>query len=262
MNPILADILRRVRADLVERKEAIPLAWLETCASRAPSARSLVKALRAGGGIGVIAELKRKSPSAGILRDPYDVADGVRAYDRAGVRGISVLTEPHDFGGRPEHLIEARNACGRPILRKDFIVDPYQIAEARAWGADAVLLIVRVLDGALLSDLLAEARRWTLEALVEVHAESEIDRALKAGADLIGINSRNLDSLSLDPGAFARMAPLIPVGKTVVAESGLKTGEDIRRLKTLGIHGALVGESILRQPNLENAARPLVEAGA
>lgn len=262
MNPILADIVRRVGADVAERKKAVPVAWLEKSAARAPSTRSLSQALRGGGGIGVIAELKQKSPSAGILRNPYDVADGARAYDRAGVRAISVLTEPHYFGGRPEHLTEARNACGRPILRKDFIVDPYQIAEARAWGADAVLLIVRILDGLLLSELLAETRQWALEALVEVHAEGEIDRALKAGADLLGINSRNLDTLSLDSGAFARMAPLIPAGKTVVAESGLKTGDDIRRLKPLGVHGVLVGESILRQERLEDAARQLVEAGA
>lgn len=261
MNPVLAEILRRTREEIAVRRARRSLAALETAAGSAPPARPFAEALVRGGGVGVIAELKAKSPSAGLLRPHYDVAAGALAYARAGARALSILTEPHFFGGRPEDLAVARGACDLPLLRKDFIVDPYQVAEARAHGADAVLLIVRVLDPASLGLLLAEARRWGLEALVETHTTEEVARAVAAGARLIGVNSRDLDTLRMDPGAFARLAAGVPADRILVAESGIKTPEDVRALKPLGVRAALVGESFLKQPDLEKAARPLVDAG-
>lgn len=261
MNAVLNDILRRTRADLAERRAARPAAAMDKAAASAPRPRSFSEAVRRGGGIGVIAELKAQSPSAGPLRPNYDVAAGAAAYARAGARALSILTEPHFFGGRPEHLAAARGACDRPLLRKDFVFDSYQVAEARAQGADAVLLIVRLLDDAMLSVLLAETRRWGMEALVEAHTAEEVQRALRAGVTLLGLNSRDLDTLQMDPGVFARLAAGVPAGPTLVAESGIKTPDDVRALKPLGFHAVLVGESLLRQPDLEKAARPLVDAG-
>lgn len=261
MNPVLDEIIRRTREGLAARRAQRPFAALETAAAAAPPARPFAEALVRGGGIGVIAELKAKSPSAGMLRSNYDVPAGAAAYARAGARALSILTEPHFFGGRPEDLAAARAACDLPVLRKDFILDPYQVVEARAHGADAVLLIVRILDHASLTLLLAEARRWGMDALVEAHTASEVDRALKAGARLIGINSRDLDTLRMDPGAFARLAAGVPADRILVAESGVKTPADVRALKPLGVRAVLVGESLLKQPDLEKAARPLVDAG-
>lgn len=261
MNPVLAEILRRTEADLAVRRVARPLTAVEDAASAAPPARPFAEALVREKGVAVIAELKARSPSAGMLRPDYDVPAGAAAYARAGARALSILTEPHFFGGRPDHLTAARGACELPLLRKDFIVDPYQVAEARAHGADAVLLIVRVLDPAVLDRLMAEVRRWRMEALVEAHTAPEVDRALKAGARLIGINSRDLDTLRMDPGAFARLAAGVPADRILVAESGIKTAADVRALKPLGVRAVLVGESLLKQPDLEQAARLLVDAG-
>lgn len=261
MNPILAEILRRTREDLSARRAARPPAAVEKEAASAPPVRPFAGALLRETGIAVIAELKAQSPSAGVIRSNYDVSAGAAAYARAGARALSVLTEPHFFGGRPAHLTAARAACDLPVLRKDFIVDPYQVAEARAHGADAVLLIVRVLDPALLDRLMAETRRWGMDALVEAHTASEVERALTAGARLIGLNSRDLDTLRMDPGAFARLAAGVPPDRILVAESGIKTPEDVRALKPLGVRAVLVGESLLKQPDLEKAARPLVDAG-
>ncbi len=261
MNAILNDILQRTRADLAGRRAGRPAAIVQKAAATAPPPRSFSEAVRRGGGIGVIAELKAQSPSAGHLRPDYDVAAGAAAYARAGARALSILTEPHFFGGRPEHLAEARRACDRPLLRKDFVIDSYQVAEARAHGADAVLLIVRLLDDAMLTVLLAETHRWGMEALVEAHTAPEVERALRTGARIIGLNSRDLDTLRMDPGAFARLAVGVPADRTLVAESGIKTPDDVRALKPLGIHAVLVGESLLRQPDLEKAARVLVDAG-
>jgi indole-3-glycerol phosphate synthase len=261
MNAVLNEIVERTRADLAVRRGNRPLIDVEKAAATADRPRPFAEALRRGGGVGVIAELKAQSPSAGLLRSNYDVAAGAAAYARAGARALSILTEPHFFGGRPADLATARAACALPVLRKDFVIDPYQVVEARAHGADAVLLIVRLLDDRALVSLLGEARRWGMEALVEAHTAEEVQRALRAGASLLGLNSRDLDTLQMDPGAFARLSRGIPADRTVVAESGVKTPEDVRALKALGIHAVLIGESFLRQPDLETAARPLVEAG-
>ncbi|MBL0058364.1 MAG: indole-3-glycerol phosphate synthase TrpC [Elusimicrobia bacterium] len=260
MTMVLNPIVRATRSALVQRRERVPLNELEKLARRASRPRSFSAALTRGG-VSLIAELKAKSPSAGILRSRYDVAAGARAYTRAGARALSILTEPRFFGGKLEHLGLARQASGLPVLRKDFIVDPYQVVEARAHGADAVLLIVRLLTDWELGMLQSLAHDFSMEALVEIHDAAELKRAEKIGARLIGINSRNLDTLAMDPRAFEKWVPRAPQGAVLVAESGIKTAADVHRLAALGVNAMLVGESLLKQKNLESAARVLTTAG-
>jgi indole-3-glycerol phosphate synthase len=257
---VLDRIVFETRLDLARRRAKIPLADLERLVRRAPKVRPFAGALQKRG-VALIAELKAKSPSAGLIRPRYDVAAGARVYARAGARALSVLTEPRYFGGKLEHLVLARRASGLPVLRKDFIVDPYQVFEARAHGADAVLLIVRLLTDWELVTLQKLAWDLKMDALVETHNGEELDRAKKAGARLIGINSRNLDTLAMDPRAFEKLVPRAPRGAVLVAESGIKTPEDVRRLSGLGVHAMLVGESLLKQKDLETAARVLAAAG-
>ena len=260
MTRVLDRIVFEIRLDLAKRREKVPLSVLEARARKAPKVRSLVGALKKPG-VGLMAELKAKSPSAGLIRPRYDVAGGARAYARAGARALSVLTEPRFFGGKLEDLPLARRISHLPVLRKDFIVDPYQVVEARAFGADAVLLIVRLLTDWELATLQKLAWDLKMDALVETHTAAELARAKKMGARLIGINSRNLDTLTIDPRAFARLVPLAPRGAVLVAESGIKTPEDVVRLARMGVHGMLVGESLLKEKDLKTAARILVAAG-
>ncbi len=260
MNHILDRIVFETRMDLARRRVHCPLNVLEKLVYRAPKIRSFSRALQHRG-VALIAELKAKSPSAGLIRPRYDVAAGARAYARAGARALSVLTEPRYFGGTLAHLSLARRASGLPVLRKDFIVDPYQVVEARAHGAEDILLIA-----GLLTDWELVFWQWLawdlkMDALVETHNGEELSRAKKAGARLIGINSRNLDTLAMDPRAFEKWVPRAPRGAVLVAESGIKTPDDVRRLSVLGVHAMLVGESLLKQKDLEAAATLLVDAG-
>lgn len=261
MKPSLDLIVRRTREDLVERRRRQPEGDVRAAAERRDPPMDFKAAVARAGEVSLIAELKAASPSAGVLRDPYDVAAGARAYARGGARALSVLTEPHYFKGALADLSTAKAASGLPVLRKDFVVDVYQITEARAAGADAVLLIVRILTDEELAAFLREARAWGLAALVEVHSAEEMSRAAAVGADLIGVNSRNLDTLTMDPDAFAKFIPRAPRGAVLVAESGIKTPAELRALWPLGVSAALVGESLLRQKDLEVAARALAEAG-
>lgn len=255
------EIVRRKRLDLSIRKNEIPLAELERAVKGAAPIRDFAAAIRRPGEVALIAELKKASPSAGLLRKSYDVREGARAYERGGARALSVLTEENFFLGSLSHLSEAKMASGLPVLRKDFLFDPYQVFEARAHGADAVLLITALLDRAALGEMRNLARRLGLAALVEVHDAAEMETALSFGAEMVGVNSRNLKDLTMNHSAFEEMVPLIPKGRVIVAESGIKTPDDVRRLRALGVHAVLVGESLLKQPDLESAAKVLAEVG-
>jgi indole-3-glycerol phosphate synthase len=258
---ILDDILARTRADLAGRKARRPLAEIEALLPSLPPARGLVRALRragAGAGIACIAEFKRRSPSAGWIREGAAVADVVSRYAAGGAAALSVLTDEPFFGGSLGDLAAARAAVGLPILRKDFVVDAYQIAEARAAGADAVLLIVAALDDAALAALLAAAGRYGLEALVEAHDAAEARRAVRAGAAAVGINNRDLKTFTVDRELAVRLRPEIPADRVVVAESGIRDAADVARLVAAGVDAMLVGETLMRAPDPAAALRALL----
>lgn len=254
----LEPILSRSR----ERLAALPpAAVLERAATGADPPRSLRPDLVAGR-ICVIAEMKRRSPSAGMLRPDLDPAATAQVYEAAGAAAISVLTEPDFFGGSLDDLRAASRATRRPILRKDFVIDPLQVLEARAAGADLVLLIVRALPPDRLRDCLATAAALGMEALVEVHDRPELEVALGLGAELIGINNRDLDLLSTDLGVTERLAPLVPADRYAISESGIAGEDDLERLRACGVRAVLVGEALLRAPDPTVALRRLTVAGA
>jgi indole-3-glycerol phosphate synthase len=201
----------------------------------------------------VIAEFKRRSPSAGTLREDADVNAVVRAYERGGAAAVSVLTERPSFGGSLEDLRLARRACQLPILRKDFIIDPYQLHEARAAGADAVLLIVAALQDDEIAALQLAARELGLDVLVEVHDQAELGRALRAGAELIGINNRDLRDFTVDVQRTSQLIGQVPAGTAVVSESGITTAQQLRALEQQGLDAVLVGELLMRAPDPEAA---------
>ena len=234
---------------------------LEQAIVAAAPARGFRRRLAAPGR-NVIAECKRRSPSRGILRRSYDPAAIASSYAAAGAAAISVLTEPSFFDGALSHLEEVRRAVTLPLLRKDFTVDPYQLLEARAAGADAVLLIVAALDRDTLRDLHGAARDLDLDVLVEVHDERELETAVDVGADLIGVNNRNLRTLEVSVDASFRLAPLMPPNVVAVAESGLKTSDDLDRLQAAGYRAFLVGERFMTAPDPGEALRSLVGSGA
>jgi indole-3-glycerol phosphate synthase len=240
---LLAAIVAATRTRVAWTRSQVPLERLDDLPG--PPPRGFRAALARGDGLHVIAECKRRSPSRGVLRWQYDPASIAGAYERAGAAAVSVLTEPAFFDGHLDHLRAVRAAVALPVLRKDFIVDAYQIREARGAGADAVLLIVAALDQSTLVDLLAAARQSGLDALVEVHDELELDRALAAGADLVGVNNRNLRTLAVDLDASRRLASLMPRDVVAVAESGLRTGNDLRELQALGYRAFLIGERFM-----------------
>lgn len=240
---LLATIVASTRRAVAGREARRPIPPLESGDARARGA--FRRALDAGGGPRVIAECKRRSPSKGVLRRDYDPAAIAAAYEQAGAAAISVLTEPAFFDGALAHLDAVRGAVDIPVLRKDFIVSRYQIAEARAAAADAILLIVAALDDRELKDLLEAAGDAGLDALVEVHDGRELTRAADAGARIIGVNSRNLHTLGVDTGVFEQLAPRIPAGVTAVAESGIRDAAAIARLQGLGYRAFLVGERFM-----------------
>jgi len=256
---VLEDILASTRAEIQRRKrEECPEVEMQdqALAIGAPT-RSLRDALNRPE-IGVIAEFKRRSPSAGELREDADVAEIARAYERGGADALSVLTEGPNFAGSLEDLYAARGACTLPVLRKDFVVDPYQLYEARVAAADAVLLIVAALSVPELVALRENARGLDLDVLVEVHDAMELRLALDAGADLIGINNRDLRDFSVDvERTFALLEEEIPAGVTVVSESGITDAEQLTRLRAAGVAAVLVGESLMRAPRPEEALRTL-----
>jgi len=244
------------------RKLRASRAQIEDRARAAEAPRGFARALDACGGAALIAEVKRRSPSAGALRAEIDLAAIAASYERGGARALSVLTDAAYFGGRDDDIAACRRATRLPILRKDFLVDPYQVVESRALGADAILLIVRALDGAALRELHALAAEWGLDVLVEAHDERELDAALSLPAPhpILGINNRDLATLETDLAVTERLAPRVPAGRLVVSESGVETAADVRRIAAIGVRAFLVGASLLRSGDPEAKARELVEA--
>jgi len=257
-----SDLLQRIvaatGATVEARRQARPLAQVEREAARCtPHPAGFRAALARRGGFNIIAECKRRSPVNGLLRADYAAADLARSYEAAGAAAISVVTEPTFFDGALEHLDAVRSAVRLPLLRKDFVVDEYQLAEARAAGADAVLLIVAVL-GDRTAAFVRRAADTGLAAVVEVHGGEEIDVALDAGADLIGVNSRDLRTMSVRPEMCAELAGRVPAGVTAVAESGIRTSGDLARLRAVGYSAFLVGERLVRSPDPGEALRELM----
>jgi len=252
----LDPIVQATREEVERRKRERPLADLEREAEARPEGRPFHEAL-ARPGTSLIAEHKRRSPSAGEIRAGAGVTEIVRAYERGGAAALSILTEERHFGGSLDDLREARAASDLPILRKDFTVDPYQLVEARAVGADAVLLVVGTLDARELAPLFQEARALDLDALVEVHDERELESALELDADLIGINNRDLADFSVDISKTFDLLADVPAGKTVVSESGIVYREQIEELEPVGVDAVLVGETLMRAADPEAACREL-----
>ncbi len=245
----------------VKREEVAALendrAALREAATAAPPTRGFAAALRVPAEVRLLAEIKNRSPSAGAIREGADPVEVARAYEAGGAAALSVLTDERFFGGSLEALRRVRAAVSLPLLRKDFIIDPVQIWEARAAGADAILLIVRILDDAQLRDLHAEARALGLDALVEIHDPAELDRALAIGASLIGVNNRDLSTFRTDLALSLEVSPSVNAGVTLVAESGIRTRDDVERLGSAGVDAILVGESLMRQTDLQGAAAAL-----
>jgi indole-3-glycerol phosphate synthase len=250
----LEPILAATRAEVERRREATPVTRLEP---RQTSVRDFAAVLRRPG-LSLIAEHKRRSPSAGTIRDELTLEEVLGAYERGGAAALSVLTEGPNFGGSLDDLRRARRASSLPILRKDFIVDAYQVHEALAAGADAILLIVAALSDAELGELAELARSLGLAALVEVHDERELDRALAAGAEVVGINNRDLTTLDVDLSRTYELRDRLPPGVTVVAESGFSQTGQLDQLEAAGVDGVLIGEALMRSPNIEAACRALV----
>lgn len=245
MSTILDQIVARTSSDLDQRKRELPLAKLQELASTQPAPRDALAALRAHNSVHVIAEIKRASPSRGLLAPDFDPVRLARAYEAGGASLISVLTEPHFFQGAPAYLAAVKRAVGLPVLCKDFIFDEYQVYEARFWGADLILLLCALLDNERLQHLLATAHRLGMHCLVETHSAAEVYRAVTLGAQIIGVNSRDLRTFEMHPGLLRHLRRLIPTDRVLVAESGIHNAADARRLARYDIQAMLVGESLV-----------------
>jgi indole-3-glycerol phosphate synthase len=258
---VLDDIVAGVREDLAPRMAALPEAELERRAAAAPPALDAEAALRSQPGIAVIAEVKRSSPSKGALADIPDPATLAASYAQGGATVVSVLTEPRRFSGTLDDLAAVRRRVDIPLLRKDFLVTRYQVTEARAWGADVVLLIVASLDQRDLVGLREHAEALGMTALVEVHDEDETRRAVDAGAAVIGVNARDLRTLEVDRAVFGRLRPLIPDDVVTIAESGVRGVDDVREYAAAGAHGVLVGEALVTGGDPAGAVRDFAAVG-
>jgi indole-3-glycerol phosphate synthase len=260
----LDPILERTRSAVAQRRQSVPLDEIEAAAkarSAVDPVRSFTAAL-AQPGLSIIAEHKRRSPSAGLIRDDLELEAVVSAYERGGARALSVLTEHDSFGGSLDDLERARAVSSLPILRKDFTVDAYQIPEARAAGADAILLIVAALAPNELRELYGRARAEGLAPLVEVHDGAELEVALGLGPEVIGINNRDLTTLAVDLERTFELRPRIPDGTLVVAESGFRTRAELERAAAAGVDGVLMGEGLMRAADIEAACRELARVDA
>lgn len=262
MSTVLDEIIEGVREDLAVRVARTPLDELKSRVQRMAPAYDAFTALRGGEGVKVIAEVKRSSPSKGALAIIADPAGLAADYAAGGASVISVLTEQRRFGGSLEDLASVRAAVDIPVLRKDFMVSSYQLWEARAYGADLILLIVAALDQPTLVGLRERAESLGMTALIEVHDEAEAERAVDAGARVIGINARNLKTLEVDRGTFARLAPRIPQGIVKVAESGVRGPHDVLEYARAGASAVLVGESLVIGGRPREAVAELIAAGA
>lgn len=263
----MTDILSRIAAykhdEVRQRRAACNQAQIEALAAEASPPRGFRLALErahAPGRLALIAEIKKASPSRGLIRADLDPPALARAYEAGGAACLSVLTDTPSFQGADAYLTAAREVVALPCLRKEFLVDPWQVAESRALGADAILVIMAMVDDALAGELMSAARRWGMDALVETHDEAEMARAAALGADLIGVNNRDLRTFDIDLSATGRLAALAPKNALLVAESGIFGPADAARLEAVGAKAMLVGESLMRQPDVEAATRALLGA--
>ena len=264
MTDILDHIADYKRQDVAVRKAERPLAALELLTAEAEPPRGFRRALEGAAGPGrlaLIAEIKKASPSKGLIRADFDPPVLARAYAAGGAACLSVLTDEPSFQGADSYLIAARQACALPALRKEFLVDPWQVTESRALGADAILVIMAMVDDALAADLISEAARLGMDALVETHDEAEFERAIALGAGLIGVNNRNLRTFATDLAVFERLAHRAPTGSLLVAESGIFGPADAERLAAAGARAMLVGESLMRQADVTAATKALLSQG-
>ena len=265
----MTDILQKIAAykkeEVSKAKSAMSQSRLEREALEAPPVRPFKGALEQTikrGEWALIAEIKKASPSRGLIRADFNPPQIAMAYEAGGASCLSVLTDVPSFQGAPEYLLSARTVTGLPTLRKDFMLDPYQVAEARLWGADCILLILAMIDDAVAHELEEEARDWGMDVLVELHDESELERAMKLKSRLFGINNRDLRTFETSLETSERLAPLVPKDYLVVGESGLFGPADLSRLSKVGVNAFLIGESLMRQPDIAAATRAILNRKA
>ncbi len=260
MANILEKIIDRTRDDLERRKVEYPLEWLGRSLAYNPfTPKDVIGALRAteDNRYRIVAEIKKASPSRGLIRENFEPVEIAQAYERGGANALSILTEPHYFKGDREFLGMVRRYSSLPILRKDFIIDKYQVLEALVYGADFILLIAKALSRKELKELVSYSHHLGMEALVEIHDKVDLVKAIFAGANIIGINHRDLETFKIDMGLSERLIPLIPNGKVIVAESGIDSHDTIVELSRVGADAFLIGEHFMRQETLEDAVRSI-----